>query len=68
MERTADTHKLSPKFMGSRKPVRLSSFPLRICVRQGETVHFRPRYVTHGSAKGCFRREELGLQDVTILE
>lgn len=28
---TWDTHKLSPKFMGSRKPVRLSSFPLRIC-------------------------------------
>lgn len=28
--RSADTHKLSPKFMGSRKPVRLSSFPLRI--------------------------------------
>lgn len=27
----SDTHKLSPKFMGSRKPVRLSSFPLRIC-------------------------------------
>lgn len=33
-ERWADTHKLSPKFTGSRKPVRLSSFPRRTWVAQ----------------------------------
>lgn len=31
---TEDAHKLSPKFMGSRKPVRPSSFPLRIWERR----------------------------------
>lgn len=50
-----DTYRLSPKFMGSRKPLRPSSFPRRIWRETEEEVRRRSRL---GLCRGAFICEE----------